>query len=523
MSTRRTPAWAPTLAWRTFCPLTLVALGWAGWGLFGDTPYRIDIDVYRMGGRAWLDGSPLYADGAMFATQGGLDLPFTYPPLAAIVFSPFAVMSLPAASAVITAVTLLLLIVAVVIVLSRLDVWTAGRRIWLAAAIVAVTVVHFEPIEANFDFGQINVVLMTLVIADCVPRRTPWPRGVLLGVAIALKLTPAVFLLYFLLRRDTRALLVSAASVVALTLLGFALAWRDSWEYWTETVRNTDRIGAATLNTNQNIAGTLGALRRRRRPPVHRVGAGVLRRTGIDGLGGAPRPARRRTGAGPDLRGDVRAGGLTGVVVAPLGVGAADGAGDSRGRPSHAARGAGRGRGARVRTDGLVADQPAARTPGDLGAAVASAGRRVVRVVGAVRHRGGRHAVRAVEAPHRTRRGDSARGGLGQSRGRLSDRGALLDIGGVQVDVLLTGEPHQFVHHLVDDRPLDEAVAREPLEPGEVHRLAEFDLDLAELPHLAARRVHDIGADHRDRDHRHAGLQREPGQSGLALVEPSVG
>ncbi|WP_193047359.1 glycosyltransferase 87 family protein [Mycolicibacterium baixiangningiae] len=260
MSTRRSPAWAPTLAWRTFCLLTLVALGWAGWRFLGHTPYRIDVDVYRMGGRAWLDGSPLYADGATFATQGGLDLPFTYPPLAAIVFSPFAMMSLPAAGVVITAITLLLMIVAVVIVLTRLDVWTPGRRIWLAAAIVAVAVVHFEPIEANFDFGQINVVLMTLVIADCVPRRTPWPRGVLLGLAIALKLTPAVFLLYFLLRRDTRALLVSAVSVVALTLLGFALTWRDSWEYWTQTVRNTDRIGTATLNTNQNIAGALARL-----------------------------------------------------------------------------------------------------------------------------------------------------------------------------------------------------------------------------------------------------------------------
>ncbi len=85
------------------------------------------------------------------------------------------------------------------------------RRCWLAAAIVAPAVIYLEPIRANFDFGQINVVLMTLVIADCVPRRTPWPRGILLGVAIALKLTPAVFLLYFLLRRDTRALLVTAA------------------------------------------------------------------------------------------------------------------------------------------------------------------------------------------------------------------------------------------------------------------------------------------------------------------------
>jgi alpha-1,2-mannosyltransferase len=125
---------------------------------------------------------------------------------------------------------------------------------------VAPAVIYLEPIRSNFDFGQINVVLMTLVIADCVPRRTPWPRGLLLGVAIALKLTPAVFLLYFLLRRDTRALLVTAASAVVATLAGFALTWRDSLEYWTDTVRNTDRIGTATLNTNQNIAGALARL-----------------------------------------------------------------------------------------------------------------------------------------------------------------------------------------------------------------------------------------------------------------------
>jgi alpha-1,2-mannosyltransferase len=63
--------------------------------------------------------------------------------------------------------------------------------------------------------------------------------------------------LYFLLRRDTRALLVTAASVVVSTLVGVALAWQDSFQYWTKTVHDTDRIGTATLNTNQNIAGTL--------------------------------------------------------------------------------------------------------------------------------------------------------------------------------------------------------------------------------------------------------------------------
>ena len=262
------------LAWRLFQLLTVAALVWAGWRLLGHIPYRIDIDVYRMGGQAWLDGRPLYADGVMFQTRGGLDLPFTYPPLAAVLFSPFALLSLDGASIAITLATLILLIVATTILLTRLDVWpdpASGksavtpepawlRRAWLAAAIVAPAIIYFEPIRSNFDFGQINVVLMTLVIADCVPRKTPWPRGMLLGLAIALKLTPAVFLLYFVLRRDTRAVLVTAASAVIATLAGVAFAWRDSFEYWTETVRNTDRIGTATLNTNQNIAGALARL-----------------------------------------------------------------------------------------------------------------------------------------------------------------------------------------------------------------------------------------------------------------------
>jgi alpha-1,2-mannosyltransferase len=275
MSNWRSPGgagWGPTLAWRLFQLLTAAALAWAGWRLLGHIPYRIDVDVYRMGGRAWLDGRPLYADGAMFHTSGGLDLPFTYPPLAAIAFAPFAWLSLPVASVAITLTTLVLLIASTVVVLTGLNVWASPpwtavtsepawlRRFWLAAAIVAPAVIYLEPIRSNFEFGQINVVLMTLVIADCVPRKTPWPRGMLLGFAIALKLTPAAFLLYFLLRRDVRALLVTTATAVVATLAGFAFAWSDSLEYWTATVRNTDRIGTATLNTNQNIAGALARL-----------------------------------------------------------------------------------------------------------------------------------------------------------------------------------------------------------------------------------------------------------------------
>jgi alpha-1,2-mannosyltransferase len=253
------------LLWCLFWSLAAAALGYAAWGLFGHIPYRIDIDVYQMGGQTWLDGRPLYRD-VLFHTPIGLNLPFTYPPLAAIMFCPFAWLHMPAASVAITLLTLVLLIVSTVLVLTRLDVWNTStivpgpawlRRLWLAVVVVAPASIWMEPVASNFAFGQINVVLMTLVIADCVPRRTPWPRGLLLGLGIALKLTPAVFLLYFLLRRDNRAALTALASFAGATLLGFVLAPSDSWEYWTRTLHHTDRIGEAALNTDQNIAGAL--------------------------------------------------------------------------------------------------------------------------------------------------------------------------------------------------------------------------------------------------------------------------
>src|SRR5215211_7201238 len=145
------------IAWLVFQVLAAAALALAAWRVIGHPTYRIDIDVYRMGGQAWLDGRPLYADNAIFHTRVGLNLPFTYPPLAAIAFCPFAWLPLPAASATITLTTLVLLIVSAVIVLSRLNVatrWTAlPERAWLrrsllAAAAVAPAVIYFEPIRS---------------------------------------------------------------------------------------------------------------------------------------------------------------------------------------------------------------------------------------------------------------------------------------------------------------------------------------------------------------------------------------
>ena len=260
-------SFGPVLFWRLFQLGTVALLAYACYRL-ASVPYRIDVDVYRLGADAWLHGRPLFGGGTVFHTDMGPDLPFMYPPLAAILLAPMAWVALPVASLAMTAITIFALIIAVMIVVTELDVWPASkavpdpawaRRLFLTLAIVAVAALYMEPIRANFAFGQVNAILMTLVIADCVPSRTRWPRGLLVGLAIALKLTPAVFVLYFLMRKDRRAALTAVASFAAFTIVGFLFAWRDSVEYWTVTVHNTDRIGRA-LNTNQNISGTLERL-----------------------------------------------------------------------------------------------------------------------------------------------------------------------------------------------------------------------------------------------------------------------
>lgn len=269
MSAQRWPhpaRWRPTVGWRIFQVIAVVALLWAAWQLLSPIQYRVDLDVYRQGARQWLDGLPLYGDTRFKTWVPDDPLPFTYPPLAAILFTPFAWMSMSAASTAITVTTLVLLMVSTVVVLNVMNIGSTSsampdpgwlNRIFIAAGLVAAATMYLEPIKNNFNYGQINVVLMTMVILDCLLPRTPWPRGVLVGLAIAVKLTPAVFLLYFLAKRDRGAIVAALISFTSATALVCAIAPRESWQYWTQTLVHTNRIGDPSLNSNQNIAGIL--------------------------------------------------------------------------------------------------------------------------------------------------------------------------------------------------------------------------------------------------------------------------
>ena len=230
----------------TACLLSYSRHG-VGFGL-----YRIDLAAYRMGGQSWLHGADLYGQ---VPVSRGLPLPFTYPPIAAVLLAPLALMAMTPAGTVLTLGSIALAAAVLWVFLRRLagpaaeTAWAVG---WLLPAALVL-----EPVRSTLAYGQVNLVLMALVALDCLVAAPRWPRGALTGLAAAVKLTPAAFVLFFLLRRDYRSAATAAVSFAVVTAVGFALAGRDSVRYWTVAVFQTGRVGNPAHAANQCLQAVL--------------------------------------------------------------------------------------------------------------------------------------------------------------------------------------------------------------------------------------------------------------------------
>ncbi|HEX4792020.1 MAG TPA: glycosyltransferase 87 family protein [Actinospica sp.] len=225
--------------------------------------YRLDLDVYRVGAQAWMHGRALY--GQLPPIANGMLEPFTYPPISAVAMAPLALVSSTMAGILMTAVSLGLLLCVLVLFL-RATKLADGPGAWKLASALLPLAVLIEPVRTTLAYGQINIVLMALVAFDCLlpstwftvrGRTVGWPRGALTGVAGALKLTPVIFLLYFVARRDWRGCASLVGGFLAATAIGFALCPGDSWQYWTKTVFQTSRIGLPVFSGNQSLTGVL--------------------------------------------------------------------------------------------------------------------------------------------------------------------------------------------------------------------------------------------------------------------------
>ena len=241
----------------------VAVLGWlallvpAYWSLVderGQWLFKLDSFVYYEAVRQWLDGGDLYS---WYANPGQHLWPFTYTPLAAWVISPLTWMSYQQATVLLIVATPLCAAVTAYAVLRRLAVaprMARGLAPWLAL----IGVIALEPFPKTMEYAQVNAILMALVAVDLflVPERSRW-RGVLSGLAAAIKLTPAVAILVLLARREWRAAATMAGSAVGLTLLAALAAPAESWEFFTSAMWDPGRAGFADYSGNQNLKGAI--------------------------------------------------------------------------------------------------------------------------------------------------------------------------------------------------------------------------------------------------------------------------
>ncbi len=212
----------------------------------------VDLDVYRSGGQAVLRGAPVYD----FLTQPPQLLPFTYPTFAVLLAVPLALVPWAAAQWLWTALIFVALTLVVRLsfapLLARVRPWAP---IMIGALVAACA--YVMPLRDQIRFGQVDLLLVAMVMADIVPARTRWPRGLMVGLATAIKLVPGVFVVYFWVTGRRREAVVSAVAALGATLLTFLVLPADSADYWFRALFDSDRLGSNTATTNQSIRGML--------------------------------------------------------------------------------------------------------------------------------------------------------------------------------------------------------------------------------------------------------------------------
>ena len=218
------------------------------------TAHFDDLQVYRMGGVAVLhDGSRLYQ-----LRLGGV-LPFTYPPFAAMVFTGLAVVPWRVAVTVLTGASVVALPAALYLVLrlpgpSRMP--TRGQA-WTVALAVAAAAIWLEPARATLGYGQVDILLAAAVLYDLSLPDTARYKGLMIGLAAGLKLTPAIFAVYLLITGRRRAAATAAAVFAATVAAGFAALPASSAWFWAGRFASPGHVSPVQNPQNQSLYGAL--------------------------------------------------------------------------------------------------------------------------------------------------------------------------------------------------------------------------------------------------------------------------
>ncbi|MEV6972460.1 glycosyltransferase 87 family protein [Kitasatospora sp. NPDC093806] len=244
----------------------------------------VDMIVYRAEGAAVANGQDLYG---IRVTQW--NLPATYPPFAAMLFVPTTWFPVPFLRVAITLGNLGLLAL-----FAHLSFKLVGwpRKDLRAIAVILVTGlgVWLEPVYTTLRYGQINLVLGCLILWDLTRPDGRRGKGIAIGIAAGIKLTPGLFAVYLLLTGRIRAAFVAGFTFLGTFLLGALVLPDATWGFWTKYLYDSSRVGKTEIVDNQAISGAVARLLHTATPGTAATLAAVL--IAAAGLGVAAWAAR---------------------------------------------------------------------------------------------------------------------------------------------------------------------------------------------------------------------------------------
>jgi Glycosyltransferase family 87 len=223
----------------------------------GYTLYPVDLRVYRDGGLIVRQISPPY-DGKLANPLydwplNNQALKFTYTPFAALFFAAVSFVPWSILPRLSQAVNLVALLVATWCTMSALGyrdrkVQAAGALLGAAAGLLT------EPVFRTMYLGQINLILMALIIWDLRQEDGRWWQGAATGFAAGVKLVPLIFIPYLLLTRKFRQAAVALGTFIGTVVLGFVILPGDSKDWWFNGLFIQDgRTGFVGWGGNQSL------------------------------------------------------------------------------------------------------------------------------------------------------------------------------------------------------------------------------------------------------------------------------
>ncbi len=226
----------------------------------------LDFSVYRLGAMTVFNNEgftkELYVID-LLGSKDGFHLPFTYPPFAALLFVPIAF--IPKWLGV-TLMMVLAYVVAWWLATLIYDYANSrgvqipfqqylGRRATIA--LLTAVILFSGPWRRGLGLVQINPLIMLLVLWDFVRPATRVPRGVFIGIAGGIKLTPLAFGLILLMRKDVKGVLTLGLSFLVTVGIGFLFLPKEAVEFWTSAVSDPSRVGNINYLDNISIQGWL--------------------------------------------------------------------------------------------------------------------------------------------------------------------------------------------------------------------------------------------------------------------------